>query len=164
MRVVLDTNVVVSALLHGGPTRRFQGLWRSGSLQVLTSQAILDEYTRVLSYPKFGFSEEFVAELLGEALLPFLTRVDELNGSLAYPPSDKGDEPFLRAALGSGAEALVSGDPHLTILDGKYSFPILRPSIFLIRYFPKDGEDTYGVQEKSKGYSPKKRTRRNKKV
>jgi predicted nucleic acid-binding protein len=117
-----------------------------------------------LSYPKFGFSEEFVAELLGEALLPFLTRVEEFKGSLAHPPSDKGDEPFVRAALGSDAAALVSGDPHLTTLDGKYAFPIMRPSVFLTRYFPKDGEGTAGVQEKSVGYSSKKRIRRNKKV
>jgi predicted nucleic acid-binding protein len=54
-------------------------------LRVLTSQAILEEYTRVLSYPKFGFSDEFVAELLGEALLPFLTHVEEFNGSLHIP-------------------------------------------------------------------------------
>jgi putative PIN family toxin of toxin-antitoxin system len=164
MRIVLDTNVVVSALLHGGPMRRFQGLWRSGSLRVLTSQAILEEYTRVLSYPKFGFSDEFVAELLGEALLPFLTHVEEFNGSLTNPPSDKGDEPFLRAALESDAAALVSGDPHLTTLDGKYPYPILRPSIFLVRYFPKDGEETAGVKEKPAGYNPKKRMRPKKKV
>jgi len=159
MKVVLDTNVVVSALLHRGPTNRLQVLWRSGVLRLAASQAILDEYTRVLSYPKFGFSGEFVAELLAEALLPYLTRTDEWRGKLTRLPTDPGDEMFLRAALQSDVEALISGDPHLTSLDGKYTFPILRPAIFLARYFPKGVEGATGVKEKSAAYSIRKRVK-----
>lgn len=94
---------------------------------------MLEEYVRVLSYPKFGFTPEFVARLLSEALIPYLTKVEEWRGKLPYPPSDATDEKFIRSALESGADALVSGDAHLIALEGKYPFPILKPSVFLAR-------------------------------
>jgi putative PIN family toxin of toxin-antitoxin system len=140
VRVVLDTNVVISALLHPGTTRRFQELWRTGKIKPLVSQAILEEYIRVLHYPKFGYEPEFIAEVLGESLLPWLLKVEVSRARLAHPPSDKDDEVFLRVALSARADALVSGDPHLTILDGKYHFPILPPATFLSRFFAKTGK------------------------
>jgi len=135
MKIVLDTNVVISALLHQGLTRRFLELWRTRRIKLLVSQAILNEYARVLHYPKFGYSPETIAEILAENLLPWLTKVEEYGGKLDYPSKDKGDDLFLRAALGGKVEVLISGDPHLTELDGKYPFPILPPGAFLSKYF-----------------------------
>jgi uncharacterized protein len=137
VRVVLDTNVVVSALLHDGPTGRFRELWRTSTLQLLASQTILDEYVRVLYYPKFGFQPGAVADILSGDLLPYLRKVEDKQARLAHPPKDVQDEPFIRTALVGKAEALVSGDSHLLVLDGKYPFPILKPALFLARFFPK---------------------------
>ncbi len=136
MKAVLDTNVVVSALLHEGTTRRFRELWESSAIQPLVSQAMLDEYVRVLYYPKFGFEPEIVAGIIRANLLPWIHKVEEAKGRLSAPSKDAADESFLRAALAGRAEVLVSGDPHLTILDGKYPFPIMKPGAFLGRYFP----------------------------
>ncbi|GEM_PF-97725 len=159
VRVVLDTNVVVSALLHGGPTARFQTLWRRGILVPWVSQEMLDEYVRVLNYPKFGYSPELVVEVLNEALFPWLRRAKPWQGRLAHPPKDKDDERFLRAALGANAEALVSGDPHLTSLDGKYPFPIQTPRAFLERgLFRQDG--SIGETRAVFGTKPRKRSSR----
>jgi len=135
MKVVLDTNVVISALLHQGPTRRFLELWSSRKIKPMVSQAILNEYARVLHYPKFGFEPETAAEILEENLLPWLSKVEEYGGKLAHPSKDENDDLFLRAALGGKVEALVSGDPHLTVLNGKYPFPILPPGVFLSKFF-----------------------------
>lgn len=100
MKVVLDTNVVISALLHRGPTRRFLELWRTHKIKPLVSQDILNEYARVLHYPKFGFKPESAAQILEENILPWLSKVQEFGGKLDHPSPDKGDDLFLRAALG----------------------------------------------------------------
>jgi putative PIN family toxin of toxin-antitoxin system len=138
MKVVLDTNVVISALLHQGPTRRFLELWRTRKIKPQVSQAILDEYVRVLHYPKFGFGAETAAEILEENLLPWLSKVEEYAGKLEYSSKDKSDDLFLRAAFGGKVEALVSGDPHLTTLNGKYPFAILTPGAFLSKFFVRE--------------------------
>lgn len=135
MKVVLDTNVVVSALLHKGPTHRLYSLWKEDRIVLCVSQVMLDEYVRVLHYPKFGLKADKVASILHTHLLPWLHKVEEQKSHLAHPPEDRHDEPFLRAALTAHAKCLVSGDPHLTALDGLYPFPILGPSAFLARFF-----------------------------
>jgi uncharacterized protein len=57
VRVVLDTNVVVSALLFTGISSKLVPLWQDDVITVLVSRGILEEYLRVLSYPKFKLSE-----------------------------------------------------------------------------------------------------------
>ena len=135
MKVVLDTNVVISALLYQGSTRQISELWRTSKITPLASQAILDEYVRVLHYPKFGYEPETIAEILEENLLPWIVKTGEYRGKLIHRPSDKSDELFLRTALAGKAEALVSGDIHLTVLNGSFPFPILPPGEFISRYF-----------------------------
>jgi putative PIN family toxin of toxin-antitoxin system len=137
MKVVLDTNVVISVLLHQGPTRRIFELWSASRIKPLATQAILDEYVRVLHYPKFGFETKIITEILEENLLPWISKTGEYRGKLSHIPADKNDELFLRAALGGKASALVSGDIHLRALNGRYPFPILPPGDFLSRYFSK---------------------------
>jgi putative PIN family toxin of toxin-antitoxin system len=134
MKVVLDTNVVVSALLHQGPTRRIFELWQTQQLTPLASQAVLDEYVRVLHYPKFGYAPETIARILEENLLPWIEKCGDYRGKLPYPLGDKNDEPFLRAALTGKAEALVSGEIHLTALNGRYPFPIYSPRDLISKY------------------------------
>lgn len=136
MKVVLDTNVVVSALLYQGSTARFQDLWRVRALKLVASQPVLDEYVRVLNYPKFKYKPELITGILQEGLLPWLERVEEYQGRIAHRPTDPNDEKFLRVALSTKVEAIVSGDPHLTVLNGKYPFPIVPPHVFLSRFFP----------------------------
>ena len=137
MRVVLYTNIVISALLYQGSTRRFQELWKNHKIKVFATQAVLGEYVRVLHYPKFGYESELITELLQEHLLPWLFHGDDYRGRLVYPSADRDDDNFLRAALSAKAEVLVSGDPDLTDLNGKYDFPILPPGPFLSRYFTR---------------------------
>src|ERR1019366_2899671 len=69
-KVVLDTNVVISALLFGGETARLVSLWQTGAFSWLASAAIIQEYARVLAYPKFKLAEAEIRELLNEDILP----------------------------------------------------------------------------------------------
>ena len=81
IRVVIDTNVLVSALLFGGVSGRLVPLWKSGRVQPLASQAMIDEVLRVLAYPKFNLSPKEVEFLLYEEILPWFEIVEAVVGS-----------------------------------------------------------------------------------
>ena len=64
MRVVIDTNVFVSAMLFGGIPGELIPLWKNGRIKPLASKAIIDEYIKVLAYPKFELSEAEIHYIL----------------------------------------------------------------------------------------------------
>jgi putative PIN family toxin of toxin-antitoxin system len=140
MRVVLDTNVVVSALLFEGTVSQIHKQWKSGAIIPVANKEMLEEYARVLSYRKFSLAEEEIAALFDEEIFPYFSVVRTSKNKIPHPPKDPDDVPFLQAATDGGAspsskegavQYLVSGDPHLLELNGKYPFPIVSPASFL---------------------------------
>ena len=107
-RVVLDTNILVSALLKAGSLpARVLDLVIGGSIILLLDDRILYEYREVLRRPKFGFEEELVDELLAT-----LDRMGEFIPStpLYLTIRDPGDLPFLEVAVCGKADALITGN------------------------------------------------------
>ncbi len=113
MLLVLDTNVVVSALLFNGPASLAHRAWVEGRIELIFTREILDEYRRVLSYPKFGLSEEDAAYLIEEEILPFGCTISTPEASTSWIPEDSADDRFIEAAVAGNAAALVSGDTHI---------------------------------------------------
>ena len=118
-RVVLDTNVVLSALLFGGgPAARVRAGWQSGRFVPLASTVTAQELVRVLGYPKFGLAPAEQEELLAD-LMPW---VEVVRVPVPPPPvpacRDPFDLPFLHLAIAGRARALVSGDRDLLALAG----------------------------------------------
>ena len=70
-RVVIDTNVLVSALLFDGVPGELIECWRQGKILPLASRDIINEFIRVLSYPKFQLNEEEIKFLLNKEILPW---------------------------------------------------------------------------------------------
>ncbi|MBW1827125.1 MAG: putative toxin-antitoxin system toxin component, PIN family, partial [Deltaproteobacteria bacterium] len=64
IRAVIDTNVIVSAILFGGIPGKLIFLWKSGPLKPLASKDIIDEYIKVLAYPKFRLAEKEINYIL----------------------------------------------------------------------------------------------------
>jgi uncharacterized protein len=127
-RVVLDTNVVLSALVFGGgATARVRQAWQAGRLRPLASTATAQELMRVLAYPKFKLSADEQRELLAD-YLPCCEVV-----TIPEPPPrvpacrDPHDLPFLHLALAGKADMLVSGDADLLAL----AVPGVRPRLRL---------------------------------
>jgi putative PIN family toxin of toxin-antitoxin system len=118
-RVVLDTNVVLSALLFGsGPAARVRAGWQSGRLVPLASTATAQELVRVLGYPKFSLSVHEQEELLAD-LMPWVEVVRIPDPPPATPACrDRFDLPFLQLAVAGRARALVTGDRDLLVLAG----------------------------------------------
>ena len=116
-RVVLDTNVVVSALLFArGPAARVRLAWQSGLLKPLASRDTVAEIVRVLAYPKFRLSPDDQKELLAD-YLSAATAVPIPSPPPAVPDCrDAHDLPFLHLAAAGRADALVTGDADLLAL------------------------------------------------
>lgn len=134
MRVVLDTNVLVSGLmLPDSVPGKIVGAWRGAHFELVLSEPMLAEIGRVLSYPKIharlGWEEDEIAGFL--LLLRFKAEVADIACEKVTVPDDPGDSPVLATLVASGADYLVSGDSHLLALRHKY--PILAPAEFARR-------------------------------
>lgn len=133
MRVVIDTNVIVSGILnpHGSPGRIVNALL-SEAITVLHDDRILSEYREVLLRPTFGFSSSDV-----EVLLDFVESSGEHVSAepLALILPDPNDLPFLEVAASGSAEALITGNiKHFKPRRGQHSVLVIRPADFLHRY------------------------------
>lgn len=119
LRVVLDTNVVLSALVFNSPTsRQLRQAWQSGRLHPCACTATIQELMRVLAYPKFKLAAADQRELLAD-FVPFVQVVRMPDPPPAVPRCrDPHDEVFMQLALAAGADALVSGDLDLLSLAG----------------------------------------------
>ncbi len=108
MKVVLDTNVIVSAFLRPeGPPGVVLDLAEMGAFTVLRDSRILAEYREVLSRPRFAFSAGAVADLRA-----FFAEKGELVAAppLAIDLPDPDDLPFVEVAVAGKADALVTGN------------------------------------------------------
>jgi putative PIN family toxin of toxin-antitoxin system len=126
-RVVLDPNVLISALLTPrGASARILLHLRAGGFELLTSPALLAELRAVLRRDKFrpylslDEAEEFVALIRRES-----TMMDDPEPPAVPLSEDPGDEYLIQLARAARADALVSGDPHLTRLRSR--IPVENP-------------------------------------
>ena len=128
-RIVLDTNVLISALLFGGKPRRVLNLVISGSVDCTLSPVILDELKEVLQRPKFGFSADVCLHLIEE--LHGICDIISPSVSVEVIGSDPDDNRILECAKGAQAHFIVSGDPHLLDLGRFEKIRILSPAEYL---------------------------------
>jgi putative PIN family toxin of toxin-antitoxin system len=130
VKVVVDTNVLVSALLFGGKPGKLIPLRQRGTIRPLASKEIIEEYLRVLTYPKFKLAEEDINFLLYREILPYFEVVDVEPGPRIIK-KDPEDDKFIRCALAGKAKWIISGDGHLLALKTYQKIKILTPSEFL---------------------------------
>ena len=130
MRVVLDTNAVISALLFSGVSSKLVSLWQNGLITPLLSREVLDEYLRVLSYPKFELSEKEIKELIQEEILPY-AEVVKPKRRLRVIERDPADNKFLECAVAGKARVIISGDKDLLSLGRYRKIRIQSPAQFL---------------------------------
>jgi putative PIN family toxin of toxin-antitoxin system len=131
-RTVLDTNVVVSALVfREGRVAPLRVAWQEGRFRPIVSRATTEELLRVLSYPKFGLSADDRIDLLSD-YLPFC-RVVTIPARMPKVPAcpDPDDRAFLQLARAGKASWLVTGDADLLGIAPSFGCRIVRPGTFL---------------------------------
>jgi len=131
MRIVCDTNVLVSATLSNGTPRKLLRLIACGEVENAVSLEILAEAKNVLVRPKFGFSPEQVTHAIDvfseiSVLVAPVQPVDVIK-------DDPSDNRILEAADAAMADCIVSGDKHLLNLQSWNGIEILSPADFMER-------------------------------
>jgi len=129
LRVVVDTNVLISAFLFGGAPREIVELIVAGVIDGAISPAILDEVRGVLKRPKFGLSPRQAMSIAEE--LSSLCEVISPSVSVHRIIADPDDDRVLECAIEAQADAIVSGDTHLLELSRYRGIRILNTSDFL---------------------------------
>jgi putative PIN family toxin of toxin-antitoxin system len=134
MRVVLDANVLVSAILSPrGTPAQILNAWRAEQFNLVISQAILAELDRVFRYPKIAKRHRWSEEQL-QAFLDGLAHVAiRTPGTLTLVviTEDPPDDRYLECAVEGEASYIVSGDQLLLRLGAYQGIPILTPRAFL---------------------------------
>lgn len=135
MKVVLDTNVVVSGLLSPfGPPGEIIRMVASGVLELCYDARILSEYQNVLVREKFPFDQAYVEDLLEQIkACGNVTTGKPLVKRL--PDSD--DEPFLEVALGGKAQYLITGNLKHYPVKKREGMQVVSPAEFLEIYRKK---------------------------
>jgi uncharacterized protein len=132
LRVVLDTNVLVSGLAYpAGLPGRIVGAWLRGGLDVVLSKYILDEMVRVMPRPSRATLRAEEIRDLADSFL-FMAEIVEPSGDVEEALRDKANGPVLGTLLAARADYLITGDKELLALGGKY--PVVAPVAFWERY------------------------------
>jgi hypothetical protein len=129
IRVVLDTNVLISALLFGGNPRTVLEKAIMGQISLVLSREILNEFEEVLCGKKFAFPPEIARNIMRE-----LEAISELvfpSRKITAVKADPYDNLILECAVKAGVDFVVSGDNHLLELRRFEGIPILSPAQFL---------------------------------
>ncbi len=132
LRVVIDTNILVSALVFSqGKVAALRLAWQAGQFQPLVSKVTTTELIRVFAYPKFKLTPKDQEELLAD-YLPFCATVRMPTKLPPVPPCrDPLDLPFLHLAVVGRANYLVTGDRDLLNLVDEFACPIVTVEHFL---------------------------------
>ena len=129
MKVVVDTNVLVSGVFFGGMPSRILEAWREKRIDVVVSPDILEEYRRV--------GEHLETQFTDVSLAPFLALL-VMNAEIIEPPDlpeqvsrDSDDDKFIACALAGGCHVIISGDKDLLSISGYRGVKVVAPREFL---------------------------------
>ena len=127
MRVVLDTNVVASALLWGGTPERLIELAGDGALDLFTSPALLEEFARIVARDKFAKKLAQKNLSAAEIVASYREIAESVEAAPIEAPGlrDPDDAAVLACAVAAGVDAIVSGDGDLHALGSYRGIPVL---------------------------------------
>jgi putative PIN family toxin of toxin-antitoxin system len=135
VRIVLDTNVLISGIFFAGYPYEILDAWRQGRLDIATSPEILEEYSRVVLELAAGFQE-----IDPHAILSLIMIESHLTTAAPLPHQvcdDPDDDKFLACAIASGARIIVSGDKALRRVTGYQGISVLSPRDFVARHLSR---------------------------
>ncbi len=131
MRVVVDTNVLVSSFF-GGPPRQVIERWKRGEITLCVSRDLIDEYVEVLN--RLGLQADLIHELL-ELFASGCNLIFTASTSpLQVLKHDPDDNMLFECAVETGAKIIVTGDKAVRDV-GRYMYiDVATPAEFLVRY------------------------------
>ena len=129
-KIVLDTNILVSALLFKGELAAIVDLWKNGKIMPVLSKETFAEFKTVLEYPKFSLTVQEIEVIVEEEMLPYF-EITEVADNIGGRCRDADDDKFIASAVSAFADFIVSGDRDLLDMGKCKSVRIVSASAFL---------------------------------
>lgn len=133
LKIVLDTNIYISAILFGGKPKKILELINEVKIHSFVSPEILLEINQVLRRKKFGFSFQEANEIIKEI---------EITSKITYPDReyyaverDKKDNIIIDCAMKAEVDTIITGDSGLLDMIDFRGIKILKPAKFLTKFF-----------------------------
>jgi putative PIN family toxin of toxin-antitoxin system len=111
LRIVLDTNVLVSAIISDGKPRHLLRLAARKRFLLILSDESIKEFVKVLRRPKFRMTDREVRK--AEQVVVGLGRNVNVTSARRITKNDPDDDTFINTALDGSADYIVTGDIHL---------------------------------------------------
>lgn len=128
MRIVLDTNVLVSAIFWGGTPLRIIDLWRKNKIEAVASEPVLDEYLRTIEY----LSKKIYRPDLYRRWTSAMSKMTLVKATKSFHLCrDPKDNMFIDCVVAGRARYLITGDEDLLVIEKVMSTRIVGPSKFL---------------------------------
>lgn len=132
MRIILDTNVLISGVFFAGPPYEILKAWRDGKMSLVISPEILEEYHRVGKALEKKFPSADITPMLGLlAVKAEMRRVPELPERICEDPDD---DKFIACAMATKTGIIISGDKQLLAVSGYSDIKVITPRAFLNDY------------------------------
>ena len=128
LRVVIDTNVYISAIFWGGKPRQVIDLGRDNKIQIFTSEDIEKEISNKLM-TKFGLNSSEAGNVMTD--FSTFTKPIKISKRIHAVIDDPDDDKFIECAVECGAGFIISGDKHLLKLKKYKGINIINAAIFL---------------------------------
>jgi putative PIN family toxin of toxin-antitoxin system len=139
MKIVLDTNVVVSGLLNSqGTPAQVLALVLAGAVQICHDDHILAEYAEVLARPRFNFDANRIREVLTKIETDGLPVDAAGQPDLKLPDAD--DESFLAVALAASVDFLVTGNLSDYPAGSRRGCRVVSPAAFIVAWHKISGK------------------------
>ena len=132
MKVILDTNVIISGIFFSGPPYQILKAWKDGKMELVLSEEIYNEYKRVAKFISLKYEKIDISEILNLIAInaEFFEQI-KLPRNICEDPDDV---KFIACALSSNTKIIVSGDKHLLKLPGYEGIEIIKPGEFIKKY------------------------------
>jgi putative PIN family toxin of toxin-antitoxin system len=130
LKVVLDTNVLISALLFTGETSRVVRLRQDRKIIPVISRETFEELRTVLQYAKFRLSRQEILDIIEIEILPYFEVIDDVR-KIQNVCRDPGDDKFIACGISAGVDYLVTGAPDLADMKRYKNIRILTIAEFL---------------------------------
>ncbi len=135
MKVVRDTNVLISGIFFSGPPAEILKSWRDGTIQLALSPDIIDEYFDVAARLAGKFPSIEISPIL--SLIVTRSEITE-PAPLSYQVcEDPDDDKFLACALASKSKTIISGDKGLLRVTGYQGIAVVTPRAFIEQYLKR---------------------------
>ena len=132
MKIVLDTNVLISGIFFSGPPYQVLKAWQVGKINIAISEEILSEYQRVAQELSKQFPSVDIDHIL--KIIAIHAEIVDTRGYEVTVCEDPDDNMFISCAIASKTKVIVSGDKHLLKISGYQGIEVFKP---------RDFEDNY---------------------